>query len=85
MQSQLTIRLSDTLDKDVVKLAKRFHLKRSDIVRMALEKFIQDSAVQKTISPYDSVRHLIGSFSSGLPDLGSDHRRYLLSRFKKNA
>lgn len=37
MKSQLTIRLTDDLEEDLSVLTERFRLKRSDIVRMALE------------------------------------------------
>lgn len=84
MQSQLTVRLSDDLDRGISELVKKLRLKRSDIVRMALEKFVgefQDEAAR----PYDKVRQLIGSISTGIPDLGKAHRNHLLKRFKKDA
>lgn len=39
MQSQLTVRLHDGLEKNITNLAKRLHLNCPDILRMALEKF----------------------------------------------
>ncbi|MEW6419540.1 MAG: ribbon-helix-helix protein, CopG family [Nitrospirota bacterium] len=85
MQSQLTFRLSEDLDKDVASLAKRFGLKRSDIVRMALEKFLEEIEGRIETKPYDRIKHLVGSISSGIPDLGTSHREYLLRKFKKIA
>ena len=84
MQSQLTVRLSDDLDKDISTLAKRLRLKRSDIVRMALERFLEEFQGKES-RPYEKVKNLIGTISSGIPDLGEAHRKYLLKKFKKSA
>jgi len=85
MQSQLTVRLSEDLYKDVTSLAKRFGLKRSDIVRMALEKFLEGFEGWDETKPYDRIKHLVGSISSGIHDLGTSHREYLLRKFKEIA
>ena len=85
MRSQLTVRLPDDLDREVTKYASRLRLKRSDIVRMALERFLKEPAVQEEGVPYRKVSVLIGSVSSGVPDLGSAHREHLIKRIKKRA
>ncbi len=85
MPSQLTVRLPDDLERDVSNVARKLRLKRSDIVRMALEKFLQESDIREQEVPYKNVSGLIGAFSSGQPDLGSSHRDHLLKRFKKHA
>ncbi len=85
MQSQLTVRLSDDLEKEISNLSKRFHLKRSDIVRMALEKFLDEFQVREESKPYEKVKNLIGTVSSGISDLGEAHREHLLKKFKRNA
>lgn len=85
MQSQLTVRLSDDLDKELSSLAKRLRLKRSDIVRMALERFFGEFQSKEETKPYEKVKNLIGSISSGISDLGEAHRKYLLKQFKKHA
>lgn len=84
MQSQLTVRLTEDLDEGVSALAKKLRLKRSDIARMALERFITESKGAEE-RPYDRVKKLIGSVSSGIPDLGGEHRKYLLEKLKKHA
>jgi len=84
MQSQLTVRLPDDLDKEISTLAKKLRLKRSDIVRMALERFLGEFQGQDS-RPYEKVKNLIGTISSGIPDLGEAHRKYLLKKFKKSA
>jgi metal-responsive CopG/Arc/MetJ family transcriptional regulator len=84
MQSQLTVRLSDDLDKEISALSKRLRLKRSDIVRMALERFLEGFQGEES-RPYEKVKNLIGTVSSGISDLGESHRKYLLKKFKKSA
>lgn len=85
MQSQLTVRLTDDLDKGVAALAKKLHLKRADIVRMALRKFIDGVERDTEVSPYEKVQNLIGSLQSGIADLGEAHRGHLLNKFRKHA
>jgi predicted DNA-binding protein len=86
MNSQFTVRLPDNLDKNIFKIAKKLHLKRSDIVRMALEKFVNEVDEEDAEgSPYDRVKNLLGSVSSGVSDLGESHRKHLLRKFKRNA
>jgi metal-responsive CopG/Arc/MetJ family transcriptional regulator len=85
MQSQLTVRLPEDLDRELANYAKRLRLKRSDIVRMALERFFGEPQVREERSPYGRVKHLLGSIESGIPDLGSRHREHLLKRIRKHA
>ena len=85
MNSQLTVRLPDSLERDISMLAKKLHLKRADVVRMALEIFVKQTAGEEKSSPYDRVKSLLGSVSSGIPDLGESHREHLLRKFRRNA
>jgi len=85
MKSQLTIRLPDDLEQNLSSLTERLRLKRSDIVRMALEKFIAEFKGGEEIKPYDRVVNLLGTLSSGTPDLGESHRKYLLKKLKRHA
>lgn len=41
MDAQLTVRLSEALNKKINRLAKKLKLKRSDIVRLALQRFAE--------------------------------------------
>lgn len=85
MQSQLTVRLPEELDREVTDAAKRLRLKRSDIVRLALERFLHEpQVVREEQIPYENVKHLIGSVKSGISDLGSAHREHLIRRIKRN-
>lgn len=85
MQTQLTVRLSDDLDEGISTLAKKLRLKRSDIVRMAVERFLKELQGENESKPYDRVKNLIGNVASGIPDLGRAHRKHLLERIKKHA
>ncbi len=85
MQSQLTVRLTEDLDKGVAVLARKLRLKRADIVRMALQKFLEGVEREEDVSPYDKVHGLIGSLRSGISDLGDAHREHLLKKFRKHA
>ena len=79
----LTTRIPKELDKEITALAKRLHLSRSDIVRMALRKFADEFEEERTSRPYEKVKNLIGGVETGIPDLGSDHRKHLLERIKR--
>jgi hypothetical protein len=52
---------------------------------MALESFVKQAGVKEEGSPYDRVKSLLGSVSSGIPDLGGSHREHLLRKFKHRA
>lgn len=85
VKSQITIRLPDDLEEDLNIMSQRFRLRRSDIVRMALEKFARELKGEEERKPYDRVANIIGTISSGLPDLGEAHRKYLLKKMKSHA
>jgi hypothetical protein len=48
---------------------------------MALAAFLQE-APSKDGKPAERVEHLIGSLSSGVPDLAERHREYVLAALK---
>lgn len=85
MITQITVRVPEDLNREVYGMAKRLHLKRSDIVRMALERFVRGGEREAQTKPYEQVKNLIGSLASGLPDLGESHRKYLIERMKRRA
>jgi len=85
MPSQLTVRLPDDLERDVADIARKLRLRRSDIVRLALEKYLQESEIREPRIPFKNVGGLIGTVSSGLSDLGASHREHLRKRIRKDA
>lgn len=80
MKTRLTVRLPSALSRELSGLAARLHLKRSDVVRMALEKFLTEFRIETESCPYGNVQSLLGSVCSGIPDLGENHREYLRTR-----
>lgn len=86
MRSQLTVRLPEDLEERLTAYAGRLRLKRSQVLRMALERFFSDGAPpNEPTGPYERVRDLVGCLESGVPDLGTSHREHLVTRMKRRA
>jgi metal-responsive CopG/Arc/MetJ family transcriptional regulator len=85
MEAQLTVRLPEDLNAKVSTAARRLRLKRSDVVRLALQKFLDELPGETGRTPYDRVKHLLGSVESGVSDLGTNHRHHLVERFRRDA
>ncbi len=79
MERQLTLRLPAILAEKLDRSAKRLRRRRSEVVRLALEQFLDS---QVTVNPFERVRDLLGRVESGVPDLGQRHREYLLNRLR---
>jgi len=80
MDSQLTLRLPGELAEKLEHSAKRLKRKRSDVVRLALEQFLD---TEPEIRPIERVRDLLGRIESGVPDLGQNHREHLIRRLRR--
>ena len=80
MDSQLTLRLPGALSEKLERAARRLRRKRSDVVRLALEQFLD---TEPEIRPVERVRDLLGRIESGVPDLGQRHREYLVRRLRR--
>jgi hypothetical protein len=81
MDDQITVRLPTPLGRTLRRTSRRLGRRPSDIVRMALEAFLQGSPPRKG-KPAERVEHLIGSLASGAPDLAERHREYVLAALK---
>lgn len=80
---QLTIRTSDEYMFKIEHIAKEMGLKKSDVTRMAIKKFIDEyTGKEKEIKPYNRVKHLLGVAESGKRDLGQRHREHLIRKIK---
>ena len=79
MERQLTMRLPAALAEKLERSARRLKRKRSEVVRQALEHFLD---TQPEVRPIERVRDLLGSIESGRPDLGQRHRDYLIRRLR---
>jgi predicted DNA-binding protein len=80
MDSQLTLRLPGALNEKLEQSARRLQRKRSDVVRLALEQFLD---IEPDIRPIERVRDLLGRVESGVPDLGQNHREHLIRRLRR--
>ena len=84
MESQLTLRLPATLAGKLERTARRLRRKRSDVVRLALEQFLESES-EPQLRPIERVRDLLGAIESGVPDLGQRHREHLIRRLRRGA
>ena len=80
MDSQLSLRLPEALADKLERSARRLRRKRSDVVRLALEQFLE---TEPDIRPIERVRDLLGRVESGIPDLGQRHREHLIRRLRR--
>ena len=80
MERQLTMRLPADLAAKLERLAKRLKRTRSELVREALEQYLDS---QPEVGPIERVRDLLGRVQSGVPDLGQRHRDYLVRRLRR--
>lgn len=83
MESQLTVRLPGALHNRLTRVANRLGLKRSHLARMAIQRYLDETEHTPRARAYDAVKDLIGSLDSGVSDIGSRHREYLVRRFRK--
>jgi len=83
METQLTVRLPADVHDRLARAAKRLGLKRSQVARLAIQRYLEEGVLNPRPRPYDLVKDLIGSVNSGRSDVGSRHREYLLARFRK--
>ncbi len=83
MERQLTLRMPAALANRLERVAREMRRKRSELMRLALEQFLDGTSVQRQTRPIDRVRDLLGSLESGLPDLGQRHRDYLVRRLRR--
>ena len=79
MDQQLTLRMPSALAEKLEHAVRRLKRKRSEVARLALEEFLD---TQLETRPIERVRNLLGRVETGLPDLGQQHRDYLLKRLR---
>lgn len=82
MDDQLTIRLPRELNKALKARAQRLQRKPSEIVRMAVQEFLQ-LPDEPEASSAKRVGGLIGSLESRIPDLAERHREYILKKLRR--
>jgi len=78
---QLTIRVSDDKIIKIKQIADILGLKKSDVTRMAINKFVDEfHSTGSEFGPYNKIKHLLGSAESGVNDLGQRHREHLIKK-----
>ena len=82
---QFTVRIPDDYKAKVSRIGKKLGLKRSHIVRLALQQFIDENLSPDSRTPFQKVSHLLGKAESGLKDLGQRHRDYLVQKIRKES
>ncbi len=81
---QMTIRMPDEYKSRIEEISGKTGLRKSDIARMAIKKFLEDFDIQsRGERASDKAQDLIGIVSSGIPDLGTNHRRHLLKLMRE--
>ena len=79
---QLTIRMPEEYFFRLEQIAKSSGLKKSDITRMAIRKFIEEYSNEEKAGLYSKAKRLIGVVESGVSDLGQNHREYFIKKIK---
>ena len=82
---QLTVRLPDEDMAKLTSIAGRLGLKRSEVTRLAIKKFLAEYGNEEELRPFDRVKHLLGIVESGKKDLGSAHRKHLIERLRRDS
>jgi Arc/MetJ-type ribon-helix-helix transcriptional regulator len=83
MPGQLTVRLTSELEEGIEALSRRTRRRRSEIVRLALTRFLREETGEGMPLPYNRVKNLIGKVESGISDLGEAHREHLHNWFRR--
>ena len=84
MGEQFSLRLSADLAQRLGQVSAQTRRPRAEVVRLALEQFLAGEGSRPPERVIDLVRDLIGSYRSGVPDLGQRHREHLLRRLRRD-
>ena len=79
---QITIRMPEEYLNKIEQIAKASGLKKSDITRMAVRKFIEEYGSDEEPNLYSKAKPLIGVVESGISNLGQNHRMYVIDKIK---
>lgn len=82
VQDQVTVRLPAELNAALRRMARQLRRKNSDVVRMALEAYLQVGE-RTGRRPAERVGRLIGSLASGVPDLAERHREHIAGALRR--
>ncbi len=82
---QLTVRMPDEYTEKLNGLSKKMGLKKSDVVRLALKRFLDEDSEEIDPSPFRKVKSILGVGQSGIKDLGQRHRHYLIRKIRRGS
>jgi Arc/MetJ-type ribon-helix-helix transcriptional regulator len=82
---QLTVRMPDEYTAKLNSLSKRMGLKRSDVVRLALKRFLDENSDGIDQPPFQKIKSILGLAESGIKDLGQHHRHYLIQKIRRGS
>ena len=79
---QLTIMMPEEYFYKIEQIAKTSGLKKSDVTRMAIRKFLEEYSGDENTDLYSKAKRLVGVAESGISDLGQNHRDHLVRKIK---
>jgi metal-responsive CopG/Arc/MetJ family transcriptional regulator len=82
---QITVRMPDEYGNKLNKLSKQIGMRRSDIIRLAMKQFLEETDETNRRPPYSKISHLLGIVESDVEDLGQSHRKYLIQKVRKGS
>ncbi len=66
----------------IEQIAKLTGLKKSDVTRMAIRKYLDEYSNEEEMDLYSKAKRFIGIVESGISDLGQNHRDHLIKKIK---
>lgn len=82
---QLTVRMPNEYTEKLNWLSKKMGLKRSDVVRLALKRFLDENIEAIDQPPFQKIKSILGVAESGIKDLGQRHRHYLIQKIRRGS
>jgi len=82
---QLTVRMPDEYTEKLNSLSKKMGLKRSDVVRLALKRFLDENSEAIDQPPFQKIKSILGVAESGINDLGQRHHHYLIQKIRRGS
>jgi len=82
---QLTVRMPDEYMEKLNLLSKKMGLKKSDVVRVALKRFLDENSEGIYRPPFQKIKSILGVAESGIKDLGQRHRHYLIQKIRMSS
>ena len=82
---QITVRMPGEYRDKLDRLSKSMGVRRSDVIRLAMKQFFEDTHEFSRKQPYSKVDRLLGIVESGVKDLGQSHRSYIIKKLRKGS